>query len=47
MVIKVVRIAIKILLVAVTILPASNYMFKGNNRNTGTRCEKFTIKTPE
>ena len=30
--------------------PASNYMFKVNNRNTRTRCEicsKLTIKTPE
>ena len=30
--------------------PAGNYMFKVNNRNTGTRCEicpKLTIKTPE
>ena len=31
-------------------LPAGNYMFKVNNRNTRTRCEicsKLTIKTPE
>ena len=31
-------------------MPASNYMFKVNNRNTRTRCEicsKLTIKTPE
>ena len=30
--------------------PASNYMFKVNNKNTGTRCEiysKLTIKIPE
>ena len=30
--------------------PAGNYMFKGNNRNTKTRCEissKLAIKTPE
>ena len=30
--------------------PASNYMFKVNNRNTRTRCQicsKLTIKTPE
>ena len=30
--------------------PASNYMFKVDNRNTKTRCEicsKLTIKTPE
>ena len=30
--------------------PASNYMFKLNNRNTGTKCEtcsKKTLKTPE
>ena len=30
--------------------PASNYMFKVNNRNSRTRCEiclKLTIKTPE
>ena len=30
--------------------PASSYMFKVNNRNTGTRCEicsKLTIKTPK
>ena len=30
--------------------PASNYMFKVNDRNTRTRCEmclKLTIKTPE
>ena len=29
---------------------AGNYIFKGNNRNTRTRCEicsKLTIKTPE
>ena len=32
------------------IVPAGNYMFKVNNRNTGTRCEicsKLTIKIPE
>ena len=32
------------------ILPAGNYMFKVNNKNTRTRCEicsKLTIKTPE
>ena len=31
-------------------IPAGNYMFKVNNRNTSTRCEtssKLTIKTPE
>ena len=31
-------------------VPANNYMFKINNRNTRTRCEicsKLTIKTPE
>ena len=31
-------------------IPAGNYMFKFNNRNTRTRCEicsKLTIKTPE
>ena len=31
-------------------IPAGNYMFKVNNRNTGTRCEicsELTIKTPE
>ena len=31
-------------------LPAGNYMFKVNNRNTSTRCEicsKLTITTPE
>ena len=31
-------------------LPAGNYMFKVNNKNTRTRCEicsKLTIKTPE
>ena len=31
-------------------VPAGNYMFKSNNRNTKTRCEicsKLTIKTPE
>ena len=31
-------------------VPAGNYMFKFNNRNTKTRCEicsKLTIKTPE
>ena len=31
-------------------LPAGNYIFKVNNRNTRTRCEigpKLTIKTPE
>ena len=31
-------------------IPAGNYMFKVNNRNTGTRCEicsKLTIKIPE
>ena len=30
--------------------PAGNYMFKVNNRNTGTRfeiCSKLTIKTPQ
>ena len=30
--------------------PAGNYMFKGNNRSTRTRCEicsKLTIKAPE
>ena len=30
--------------------PASNYMFKVNNRDTKTRCKicsKLTIKTPE
>ena len=30
--------------------PASNYMFKVNNRNTRTNCDicsKLTIKTPE
>ena len=30
--------------------PAGIYLFKVNNRNTGTRCEicsKLTIKTPE
>ena len=30
--------------------PASNYMFKVNNRNTRTRCEicsELTVKTPE
>ena len=33
-----------------TSYPASNYLFKVNNRNTRTRCEicsKLTIKTPE
>ena len=32
------------------ILPASNYMFKVNNRNTRATCKicsKLTIKTPE
>ena len=32
------------------IIPAGNYMFKVNNRNTNTKCEifsKLTIKTPE
>ena len=32
------------------VIPAGNYMFKVNNRNTRTRCEicsKLTIKTPE
>ena len=31
-------------------IPAGNYIFKVNNRNTRTRCEicsKLTIKTPE
>ena len=31
-------------------LPANNYLFKGNNRNTRERCEicsKVTAKTPE
>ena len=31
-------------------LPAGNYMFKANNRNTRTRCEicsKLTIKAPK
>ena len=31
-------------------IPAGNYMFKVNNRNTRTRleiCSKFTMKTPE
>ena len=31
-------------------IPAGNYMFKVNNRNTRTRCEicsKLVIKTPE
>ena len=31
-------------------IPANNYMFKVNNRNTRIRCEicsKLTIKTPE
>ena len=31
-------------------IPAGNYMFKVNNRNTRTRCEmcsKLTIKIPE
>ena len=30
--------------------PVGNYMFKGDNRNTRTRCEirsKLTIKAPE
>ena len=30
--------------------PAGNYMFKVNNRNTGTRCEicpKLAIKIPD
>ena len=30
--------------------PASNYMFKVNNRNTRTKCDicsKLTIKTPD
>ena len=30
--------------------PASNYIFKINNKNTNTRCEicsKLTVKTPE
>ena len=33
-----------------THIPAGNYMFKINNKNTRTRCEicsKLTIKTPE
>ena len=33
-----------------SLLPAGNYMFKVNNRNTRTRCEicsKLTIKIPE
>ena len=32
------------------LIPAGNYMFKVNNRNTGTRCgicPKLTVKTPE
>ena len=32
------------------VIPAGNCMFKGNNRNTTTRCEicsKLAIKTPE
>ena len=31
-------------------IPVANYMFKVNNRNTGTGCEvcsKLTVKTPE
>ena len=31
-------------------IPAGNYMFKVNNRNTRTRCEirsKLTVKAPE
>ena len=35
---------------SVIVVPAGNYMFKVNNRNTRTRCEicsKLTIKTPE
>ena len=34
----------------IVVIPAGNYMFKVNNRNTRTRCEigsKLTIKTPE
>ena len=34
----------------VTIIPAGNYLFKVNHRNTRTRCEicsKLKIKTPE
>ena len=34
----------------ISVFPASNYMFKVNNRNTRTRCEicsKLTINTPE
>ena len=33
-----------------TQIPASKYMFKVNNRNTGASCEiysKLTLKTPE
>ena len=33
-----------------SLIPADNYMFKVNNKNTRTRCEirsKLTIKTPE
>ena len=36
--------------VFLSIIPAGNYAFKVNNRNTKTRCEicsKLTIKTPE
>ena len=34
----------------IVVIPAGNYMFKVNNRNTRTRCEiysKLTIKTPK
>ena len=40
----------KMILYSSTTIPAGNYMFKVNNRNTRTRCEicsKLTIKTPE
>ena len=33
-----------------TFYPAGNYMFKGNNKNTRTRCKicsELTIKTPD
>ena len=36
--------------VTTTAVPAGNYMFKVNNRNTRTRCEicsELTIKAPE
>ena len=38
------------ILCTISQIPASKYMFKVNNRNTGASCEiysKLTLKTPE